>query len=71
MFEALTIMAFGTSAVAILRGRSGLAWFIIGGLLPVVGLILVNLLPRLPRLASPVRSAASSEPELVIRITLR
>ena len=46
MLEICFTAAISTSVCAILRGRSAVAWFIIGGTLPVVGLILLYLLPE-------------------------
>lgn len=69
MLEALAIMAFTTAAVAILRGRNGVAWFLIGGLLPVIGLILVNALPRVTRPVATLRVTGAPGKDLFIRIT--
>jgi hypothetical protein len=34
------------SAIAIARGRSGVGWFVIGFLIPIIGLILILVLPK-------------------------
>jgi hypothetical protein len=36
--------------IAVSRGRSGVGWFVIGFLIPVIGLILILVLPKPPSL---------------------